>query len=664
MQSTRSFFNRAVFAKTVKRYWPLWALYMLVWALALGVCAQDCGGRYWADFSFDHHSLLQFAWQFGLFSSAIVSCISAMLVHSWMYNSRSASAYSCLPICRGSLFTSITFAGIVPILVCNLIACIVALIVALFSGHFIILTVLQCFAVMSLECLFFYGLATLCAALTGHVFVLPVVYGIFNFVVVVVELLVRSLMSYFTFGAGGTVVRLQFLSPFVFLFDEIRVSTNEATGLAVLNNWWAFIIYAIVGIILAVCAMLIFRKRRMESASDVVAVNVLKPVFKYCLCFGCALVLGLLLFTILFEVFFETGAPAASIVICICMLLGGFIGYFAAEMLMKKSFKVFRKTWRGFIVSCAVIVLFITAIETDVFGYERYIPDADDISAATIRIWGEPTSFTDTEDIAQVMLLHQRIINNKSQTEKNLYEYHKNAPYSTERTSYPISVTISYTMGDYTSVERYYDIMYSEVDKFSSDLLGFINRPEAIVSRIENAIDAEYINDGRIYYYYNVPAGTYIEDYEKEYEMEYASDRPASYAVAESRPVYAGSVPYVTVDVSDRGEMEYVHGNVQLTAAQARELLENAILRDAREGNIGRVLPSNNGYKGKISVNIELTSRIPYYTPDNMFVDYYDHQYIYMHDITEKAVHTVAAFKELGIDLEALSVDAIDRNNG
>ncbi len=645
MQSTKSFFNRAVFAKTVKRYWPLWALYLLVWTLAMGICAHDCGRRYWADVGFDYHDLLQFAWQFGLLSSAIVPCLSAMLVHSWMYNSRSASAYACLPICRGRLFTSVTLAGIVPLIVCNFFACIVAFIVALFSGHFIMLTALQCFAVVSLECLFFYGLATLCASLTGHVFVLPVVYGIFNFVVVVVELLIRALMSYFSFGAGGTVTRLDFLSPFVYLFDKIRVQTDTATGFAYISNWWAFIIYAAVGIILAVCAMLIFRKRRMESASDVVAVNVLKPVFKYCLCFGCALVLGLLLFTITFEVFFTTGSPAASIVICICMLVGGFIGYFTAEMLMKKSFKVFRKTWRGFLVACAIIILFITAIEADFFGYERYIPDAEDVSAATIRIWGEPTSFTEADDIAQVMLLHERIINNKSQTEKSIYEYHRDYDYNVSYSSYPVNVTISYVKDDYTTVERYYDIMYSEVDKFSSDLLAFVNRPESIVSRIENSIDPEYISSGHIYYYYDVPGGTYIEDYE-----DYA---PASVP----RPVVSGSI-----DVSVSGDTEYVHGNVELTGTQARELLENAILRDARNGNIGRVRANNPGYKNKISVNIELSSKTPYYVDNQL--DYYDHQYIYMHDITEDAVYTIAALKELGIDLEALCENAMDRNRG
>ena len=254
------------------------------------------------------------------------------------------------------------------------------------------------------------------------------------------------------------------------------------------------------------------------------------------------------------------------------------------------------------------------------------------------------------------MLLHQRIINNKKLTENNIHEYHKNALYSTDRTSYPINVTISYTKDNYTSVERYYDIMYSEVDKFCYDLLAFINRPDAILRRIENTIDADYISSGHIYYYYNVPSGTYLDEKEN-----ITIDAPSSKAA------YSMAIPITTIgsgniDVSVSGETEYVHGNLELTGTQAGELLENAILLDAQNGNIGRVRPYNPGYKNKINVNIEFSSRIPYYTAENT-LDYYNHQYIYMEDITEDAVYTVAALKELGVDLEALSVNAIDRNS-
>ncbi len=644
MQSTKLFFNRTIFAKTAKRYWPLWTMYLLVWVIALGGITRSCVAVY-SVYAFDYRDLLDLTWRLGTISGIVTACVSAMFVHSWMYNSRSTSGYSCLPICRGRLFTAVTLAGIVPIIICNLIACIVAFIVALVLGYFILLAVLQSFVILTLQYIFFYGLATLCASLTGHVFVLPAVYAIFNFVVVVVELLVKTLLTTFTFGATYDSMKLDFLSPAVFMYEHTNEIVDEVTAFATLNNWWAYIIYAIVGIVFAVCGMLIFRKRKMESASDVVAVNILKPVFKYCLCFGCALVLGLLLFTIIFEAFFVRNSPAASIVICVCMLVGSFIGYFAAEMLMRKSFKVFRRSWRGFLVSAAVIVLFITAMEADFFGFERNIPDNDDVNSVSIRVWGEPTVFTEEADINQITLLHERIINNKSQTEKNLYNYYKEQRYSySETSSYPFNVEIVYTKDNGKTFSRNYIIMYSEVDKFCSDMLTFLNRPECIVSRMERAITPEYISRGSIYYNYTVLA----ENAEKG-DTKPAYDAPASYAITQPIPV--------NTTVSSDGELDYIHGNFELTSVQARDLFLNAILLDARAGNIGRIRPSYPGYSDKLYIYIEMSSQIPEYHGSELVN--YTHEYIHIEDITSDAVHTVAALKELGIDLEAIASSAI-----
>ena len=33
MKSKTSFFNKAVFNKTVKRFWPVWAVYLFIWLL-------------------------------------------------------------------------------------------------------------------------------------------------------------------------------------------------------------------------------------------------------------------------------------------------------------------------------------------------------------------------------------------------------------------------------------------------------------------------------------------------------------------------------------------------------------------------------------------------------------------------------------------------------
>ena len=57
-------------------------------------------------------------------------------------------------------------------------------------------------------------------------------------------------------------------------------------------GWWTLLAAVVVLAVLLFFALLLFRRRRMETAGDVVAVNVLKPVFKYCFAFGGALVLG------------------------------------------------------------------------------------------------------------------------------------------------------------------------------------------------------------------------------------------------------------------------------------------------------------------------------------------------------------------------------------
>ncbi|MBR6521806.1 MAG: hypothetical protein IKT47_03980 [Oscillospiraceae bacterium] len=650
MQSAKLFFDKTIFKKTAKRYWPIWVLYLLVWTLAMGICTQSCVRGY-IPTRFNHSSLLQLSWQLGLISAVGVSCVSAMFVHSWMYSSRSASAYSSLPICRGRLFMGITLAGFVPAVVCTFIACIVSLLVALFSGFFILSTVAQCFAVIMLEYIFFYGLATLCAVLTGNVFVIPFIYAIFNFLVVVVELLFKEFMTQFTFGASPGGVQLKIFSPIVYIVDEtseVLLNENGPLGysdLATLNNWWAFIIYAIIGIIFIVCAMLIFRKRRMESATDVVAINALKPVFKYCLCFGCALVIGLILFTIIFGEFFTIGSPAASIVVCVCMIIGGFIGYFTAEMLIRKSFKVFRKHWKGFFISCAVIIVVITAFELDFFGYERRIPDVEDVSSVSMSIWGEPTDFTDPDEISQIILLHERIVNDKAHTEKRIYSYYKNQEYEYSD-EYTTNVTISYTLANGRSFLRSYKIMYGDTDKFCSDMLNYLNRPEFIIRRIETAITAEYISHGSIYYHYRVLAENALqEDTKPAYDYTYSYSIEGNMSAEIARPI----------PIDESADKEYVHGSLELTSIQSRELFDS-ILMDAQAGNIGRIRPRNNGYNDRVNITIEMTAKVPYIDMENV---HYTHEYIYIEDITEDAVHTVAALKELGIDLEALASYAI-----
>ncbi len=641
MQSTKSFFNGAIFKKTVKRYWPLWVLYTLGCIFVVVIITNNCTSFY--NNTFYSQDLLNAAFMIGLFANLVICCVSAMLVHSWMYNARSASAYSALPVKRTSLFCSVTLAGIAPLIGCYLICAVTAILVAAFSGYIIFITALQVFIILSLECILFYGLATLCAALTGHVFVLPAVYLVFNFVAVVVEYLVKEITSLFVYGATRGSIILDFLSPVIYLFDNISANNppDRFSSIATLENWWPLIIYALVGILFAIIALLVFRRRKMESASDVVAVNFLKPVFKYCLCFGCALVIGTVLFAIIFNSFFNHGDPIASIIISLCMLIGGFIGYFAAEMLMKKSFKVFKKSWKGYLIAGAIMIFFITAMEADLFGYERRIPAIEDVTNVSVDVFGESTAFDATSDIADIIMLQERVINNKAQNEKNIHRFYSDISYRGTGNYYTYNLDICYLLDNGNTMTRSYELMYNESDKLCTDIMDTLSSPTAILNRINSQIDSRYLFNATVYCNYYMAA----DDYEnaKEELMEAVS---RNYTSPKS------------VDVAAIEDTEYVHSDLQLNSIQARNLFENGILKDAANGNIGRIRPRDNKYKDKVNIDIEFSARVP--SNDREHHGDYNYQYIYIDDITELSTNTIKVLKTLGLDIEGIASLAIE----
>jgi ABC-2 type transport system permease protein len=82
------------------------------------------------------------------------------------------------------------------------------------------------------------------------------------------------------------------------------------------------------------------------------------------------------------------------------MLLTGLIGYFGAEMLLKKSFRVFRRGWIGAAAVAAVLIALGVGMSLDLTGFERFVPTAEQIEDVDVRIsgarrWGEATFTSD-----------------------------------------------------------------------------------------------------------------------------------------------------------------------------------------------------------------------------------------------------------------------------
>ena len=81
-----------------------------------------------------------------------------------------------------------------------------------------------------------------------------------------------------------------------------RYETSVPTSVT-LENGWLIAAYAAVGVVLMVLAWLMYRRRRSESAGDVVAVGWMKPVFRYGCAAYSAILGGRLLYALLWESF-------------------------------------------------------------------------------------------------------------------------------------------------------------------------------------------------------------------------------------------------------------------------------------------------------------------------------------------------------------------------
>ena len=136
--------------------------------------------------------------------------------------------------------------------------------------------------------------------------------------------------------------------------------------------------YAAAGVVLAVLALMVYRYRHVESAGDVVSIALVRPVFKY----GVALCAGLC-FGTWTAAFFGWVDNTLSLSLTLCVLFWAAAGYFAAEMLLKKSFRVLR-AWKGGVVTVAALAVLCACCAFDVFGVVNRVPDAQDVAALTV----------------------------------------------------------------------------------------------------------------------------------------------------------------------------------------------------------------------------------------------------------------------------------------
>lgn len=413
MRSKTSCFNGPLYRKTVLRLWP-------VWAAAAAVFFFTLPASLWQEFSEGLRRLLEagpqylaqdrvciFVRDLPVFM-AILSCVTGLFVWSWLFTARSANCHFALPLRREGLFLTNYLAGLTITLIPLVITFVLTAAVELCFGGLHLPSLLMMLGVGACSAVLFFSLATLCAVATGNIVAMPVFFVILNVLAVAIYELAISLGASFIFGLDADAIPrgVRWLTP----IWQLRGCIPEEAHVIYINttfyynsgiaNAWYFPVYAGAGVVLAAAALLVFRRRPAESAGDLIAFRWLRPIFQIglALCFAVAMALFIQ----------QSYLRSVTFPVTVVMIVvWSFVGYFGAEMLLRKTFRVFRRgrlrTW-AIVAAAAVAVLGMAKL--DVFGYTRYIPAEEKVESVSLYAFGASVD----ADYATASGLHQAIL--------------------------------------------------------------------------------------------------------------------------------------------------------------------------------------------------------------------------------------------------------------
>lgn len=546
MPSKTSFFNKTTFRKDLTRFFPLWGLYALCLLLGL-VMLVDEEQKYWIANNFAKLPTSMAP------INLVYALVAAAVLFGDLYNTRMCYGLHALPMSRGSWFASHVLSGILFSLVPTAVMAVVAL--PMLAGTPVTNAwqlSLYWFAITNLQYLFFFGLAVLCALCAGNWLGLAALYGLVNFGAFIITALVEAFYTPLLPGVVTPSDLTYFFFPMLnlVLHDLIvmnRVSTLDEKGIEhlsgsfTLGSTWGYLLaLAVIGLVLLAAAYLLYRRRKLESAGDFLAVPKLAPVLAVAMALtGTAAVRIVLEST-------GIGYSMEKAMTLLFAFAGLAVGWFAAQMLLRRSTQVFQlRQWAGLGILTLGIAVSLGLTKLDVLGISDWVPQPEDVKSVTYN-FNVGDTLDDEAGIADMIQLHNLCLEEKLTDEqvqekyRVFHEEHPDEPYPYDYQS----VFFTYHLKNGRTVQRRYYLrtdgegeellrhysgtlgaifgMYREMSdvKTPEDLMGYVGKPMEIsvgsfavedeyltaetVRNLFEAIiaDAEAGNMSQIYYYH------------------------------------------------------------------------------------------------------------------------------------------------------------------
>lgn len=407
--------------KDIFRYAPVWVLYSIAMLLALMEI------NYYTNYDeFAYYAMGELVHAFGIVNICYAG-VSAVMLFGDLYNTKMCYSLHAMPYRRESWLLTHILSGLLFSLVPNAVF---SLLLMYNLQKYWIMGLAWLLAV-TLQYLFFFGLATVSAMLTGHRFAMLLVYAGFNFVAMLIYATVETLYLPMLTGVVANLTGFTRFSPTVHLFnfDFFEFSYKSIVDYDAYSNTRRFYVYeglgdgwgymtilAAVGLAAMGISLWLYRKRHLESAGDFVAFPKLKVASSAIITLCVALCMA----------WFGDMTTGGYV---LWMAVGLVVGHFGGLMLLERRLKVFRKkTFGGLALIVAVMLLSLLAVSLDWLGIEYWTPRTEQVASVTVsngRIsygsysYYEPdiyygsnfsTTLEDPADIENIIRAHEDIL--------------------------------------------------------------------------------------------------------------------------------------------------------------------------------------------------------------------------------------------------------------
>lgn len=322
----------------------------------------------------------------------------AMLLFGDLFSESRCQALHAMPMRREKWYVSHVFNGLLYSVLPNVL--LILCLIPKLGGHFYLgfVWVLG----MTLQYLFFFGLAVLCVFLSGNQIGMLTVYGFLNYVYVMFHWIIQKIFLPYWYGIPYT--KLYPGDPGYAPCPVMRYQSRES--IFGIEGWWYlekppemngyiepmpeiykrtgfteeidyYVICAGIGILLLGLALLLYRKRKLECAGDLMAHRGASGVF--------SAVFPVFSGYVVTRAFGYIDTKARNILWGDNILLWIYgislvVMWFVGQMLLQRSVKIFRKkTVLRFAVFAVSVSVVSGLLIWDPVGVTRYVPEADSV---------------------------------------------------------------------------------------------------------------------------------------------------------------------------------------------------------------------------------------------------------------------------------------------